>query len=367
MKSRRIVIECYPIATPFVGLGEFCRQIGERLGRRAAELKSRQGVELYFIVPPKFRGCFGSEVHYICMPGVFRNLLPWYPMPADLFHVPYQYGRVKRMRHAQKQLLTVHDINFIYETKGKKLKRAVRKFRRKINLADYVSYISRFACEDTEKHFHVTLPKRVIYNGVTDLSAMADAASLPVNLPDRFLLHISSLRAKKNVHLLVEMMDYLPEQNLLIAGNWEGSYGKMLQQKIAQSKFGNIYMLPNVTESEKAALYAACRAFLFPSLCEGFGLPPIEAMKLGKPVFLSTLTSLPEIGGRAAFYWDDLVPESMADVLRKQLELFDSNPSYVGELKQNASRFDWGECVEHYIEYYLDIINRGRVDDGLNR
>ena len=103
-------------------------------------------------------------------------------------------------------------------------------------------------------------------------------------------------------------------------------------------------------------LYAACRALLFPSLCEGFGLPPIEAMKLGKPVFLSTLTALPEIGGKEAFYWADLSPVPMAEVVRKQLAFFDATPSYSDRLRQNAARFDWDECIEQYIQYYLEIL-----------
>ena len=119
----------------------------------------------------------------------------------------------------------------------------------------------------------------------------------------------------------------------------------------------NIYPLSNVSEAEKAALYAACRAFLFPSLCEGFGLPPVEAMRFGKPVFLSKLTSLPEIGGAAAFYWEMLEPEAMAAVVKKQLAAFDASPSQAERLKQHAARFDWERCVEEYLQYYLDILN----------
>ena len=353
---KRIVIDFYPVSLPYVGFGEFCRQIGERLGKRAAELRSRHGIELFFILPPKFRGCFGNEVHYICMPKSFRRLLALYPIQADLFHIPYQNSRTKRLPLAKKQLLTVHDINFIYEKKGKKLKRAADRFRKIMGQSDYVNYISKFAYEDVKKHFHAPQPGRVIYNGVTDLSALSRQASLPASLPDEFLFHISSLRRKKNVHLLLEMMEYLPEQNLLIAGDWDSDYGRMLQQRINESGSHNIYVLPNVTESEKAALYAACRALLFPSMCEGFGLPPIEAMKLGKPVFLSTLTSLPEIGGKEAFYWDDLSPKAMAEVVRKQLAVFDESPAYAEKLRQNAARFDWDDCVEQYIKFYIEII-----------
>ena len=359
MRTKKILIDVYPVSTPFVGVGEFCRQLGERLARRAAELRARHGVELYFMLPPRFKGCFGGDVHYLCVPPSLRWMLPLFPLRADLLHTPYQYSRVRRLLFARSQLLTIHDINFIYEKGKRKLPKTIRKFRRKIGQADYVNYISRFAREDTEKHFDVRLPKRVIYNGVTDLSPLSQRAVLPEGLPDHFLFHISSLQPKKNVHLLVEMMKHLPEQHLVIAGNWNSDYGKKLRQQIdAHNRANhNIYPLSNVSEAEKAALYAACRAFLFPSLCEGFGLPPVEAMRFGKPVFLSKLTSLPEIGGAAAFYWEMLEPEAMAAVVKKQLAAFDASPSQAERLKQHAARFDWERCVEEYLQYYLDILN----------
>ena len=353
---RKIVIDSFPISNPYMGFGEFCRQLGERLGACASELRSRYGIELYFIVPSQSKGCFGNEVHYICMSASLRWLHAFYPIRADLFHQPYQNSRTKRLRFAKKQLLTIHDINFIYEKKGRRLQRAVNRFQQKIDQSDYINYISQFAKEDVEKHFHIHQPEKVIHNGVTDLSALAQTASLPFTLPNDFFFHISSLKRKKNVHLLVEMMQYLPEQSLVIAGDWSGDYAAMLQQRIKEHNLRNIYILPNVTEAEKAALYARCRALFFPSLCEGFGLPPIEAMKLGKPVFLSTLTSLPEIGGEAAFYWDELSPKPMAETVRKQMMLFDTSPSYADKLKQNAARFDWEDCVKQYIKYYLEIV-----------
>lgn len=356
-RLKKIVIDSYPITTPYVGVGEFCRQVGKRLSKRAYELRSQYGIELYFILPPKFKGYFGNDVHYICIPPLLRGIAPFYPIKADLFHIPYQYNKIKNLYFAKKQLLTIHDINFIYEKKNEELKKAINKFIEKINKTNYISYISEFACKDTEKHFNVKLPKKIIYNGVTDLSNSFQEETLPSNLPKNFLFHLSSLLPKKNVHLLVKMMEYLPDYNLVIAGKWNSNYAKNIKREISDNRINNIYILSNVTESEKATLYKFCRAFLFPSLCEGFGLPPIEAMKFGKPVFLSRLTSLPEIGGNVAFYWEDLSPLKMAEVLRDKLALYDSSIDYSERLIKSASRFDWDNCVNQYIKYYLEILD----------
>ena len=357
MKTKKIVIDVYPISTPYVGVGEFCRQLGEHLAKHATMLRTRYGLEFYFLLPPQFKGCFGDDVHYICIPAFLRCILPLFPIQADLFHTPYQYSRVGRLHYAKKQLLTIHDINFFYEKKGKNLEKSIRKFQQKIERTDYVNYISRFVHEDTAKHFHILQPQKVIYNGATDLSNSLQPNHELTNLPNNFLFHISSLQPKKNVQLLIEMMDFLPEENLLIVGDWNSVHGKTLQLKIKACRNHNIYMLSNVKEAEKAFLYKTCRAFLFPSLCEGFGLPPIEAMKFGKPVFLSTLTSLPEIGGKDAFYWENLTPESMAGFVKRQLAFYAATPSYAKRIKQSVARLTWEHCTEQYIKYFLEILS----------
>ena len=354
---KRIVIEAYAITTPYVGVGEFCKQLGNELGKQAALLRERYEIEIYFITPPSFRGCFGNDVHYLCMPIALRHLLTLYPLKTDLFHMPHQYCLFKNLRHVSKRLMTIHDVNFIYEKQGKRQERAIRRFERKIKHMDYTNYISEFVKEDTNKHFHIQAPGKVIYNGVTNLPTFSDTnLKLTEQLPGNFLFHLSSLLPKKNVHLLIEMMRFLPEQNLVIAGNWNSEYGRRLRKMIEQIPTHNVYRLPNITEEEKACLYASCQAFLYPSLCEGFGLPPIEAMKFGKPVFLSTLTSLPEIGGENAFYWHELSPESMAEQITQMLPAFYSNSAHTLQMKQNAERFNWDNCVNQYIQYYLEIL-----------
>lgn len=351
---KKIVFEAYALSTPYVGVGEFCRQLGTRIGQRAADLRNRYGIEFHFILPPRWEGCFGKDVRYIPLPVALRHLLSIDPRPADLFHMPHQYCRFKHLHRARHRLMTIHDVNFMYEKAGRKQARSIRRFQNKINLIDHTNFISEFVRRDAHRFFHIDMPERVIYNGVTDLTSIpAERPARFGNLPDRFLFHISSLQPKKNVSLLIEMMKHLPEERLVIAGNWNSGYGKVLEQKARELPTHNVLPLPNVTETEKAWLYSACKAFLFPSLCEGFGLPPVEAMYFGKPVYLSTLTSLPEIGGGQAFYWDSLLPQDMAERVRATLPF----PPDSRAVRQHASQFDWDTCAEEYIRYYLDILN----------
>jgi glycosyltransferase involved in cell wall biosynthesis len=100
-----------------------------------------------------------------------------------------------------------------------------------------------------------------------------------------------------------------------------------------------------------------CTAFLFPSIREGFGLPPIEAMSFGKPVFLSDKTSLPEIGGEVSNYWTNFDPEYMKEVLLNGLSHFESNKIEIETLlKKRAASFDWKVAAAQYFDVYKQIL-----------
>jgi glycosyltransferase involved in cell wall biosynthesis len=110
-----------------------------------------------------------------------------------------------------------------------------------------------------------------------------------------------------------------------------------------------------VPEAAKLWLYAHCEAFLFPSLSEGFGLPVVEAMAFGKPVFISALTSLPEIGGEDAYYFADFEPESMARVVRDGLRDFGNDPARETRMRARASRFSWPRVAAEYWRLYEEV------------
>lgn len=355
-KRYKIVIEAYALRNRYVGLGEFCYRLGLEIGKQAALYREQYGIEFCFIVPPAHKGCFGKDVTYWAVPKICRYFMSLYPGKVDLFHMPHQYCHFKYLPTAQNKLMTIHDINFIYEKQGSKLQRAINRFKGKLKRADYLNYISQFAKQDTEAHFPVNLPNRVIYNGVTTPdTTLPVTESFRNKLPGKpFFFHISSLLPKKNIHLLVDMMQHLPNETLVIAGSWDNGYAQELLRKIQSTPIPNIIPLFKVSEAEKYYLFDHCKAFFFPSVCEGFGLPPIEAMKLGKPVFLSTRTSLPEIGGSVAQYWNDLTPQVMS---RDVANYFKENPTPNAQaIRSHADQYTWERCAQAYLTYYLDIL-----------
>ncbi len=108
-------------------------------------------------------------------------------------------------------------------------------------------------------------------------------------------------------------------------------------------------------EAGKNWLYAHCAALFMPSVLEGFGLPVIEAMRFAKPVFCSTLTSLPEVGGKYAFYWEDFDPDHMMKVVQDGMEKFHSQALRDGEVAYSRT-YDYNEYTDRYIALYRKIL-----------
>ncbi|HEY9046964.1 MAG TPA: glycosyltransferase, partial [Ohtaekwangia sp.] len=93
---------------------------------------------------------------------------------------------------------------------------------------------------------------------------------------------------------------------------------------------------------------------IFPSLAEGFGLPVLEAMYYGKPVFLSKLTSLPEVGGEHAYYFDNFSPEHMREVFVKGMHHYETtHPEAM--IKAWALRFSWDNTAKEYLSLYREL------------
>ncbi len=120
-------------------------------------------------------------------------------------------------------------------------------------------------------------------------------------------------------------------RSLVVAGSAASPYAQEILRLARAEGVAERVLLPgNVTDAEKYWLLANAEAFVFPSLAEGFGLPVVEAMSLGKPVFLSTRTSLPETGGPEAFYWPDFDPRAMAEVFTRGMARAPRRPGEAG-------------------------------------
>ena len=124
----------------------------------------------------------------------------------------------------------------------------------------------------------------------------------------------------------------------------------------ATVKLPNVQFHLGIDDAQKAWAYAHCTGFLFPSLTEGFGLPPIEAMHFGKPVFLARRTCLPEIGGDAADYFDDFDAGSMRRVVEAGLAR-QREPGRADAIRAHAAQFDWDRAAGAYLDLYRRLLD----------
>jgi glycosyltransferase involved in cell wall biosynthesis len=322
---------------------EILRQGGAALGVSAYTFPAQQGV-------------LGQAASYVQHRYFHRFFFPLRGR-FDLVHFADQYCRFGPARVRGKTIMTVHDMNQIYEQKPgtRKLARYMRRMQKKIGGVDRIVAISHFVADDVVRHFPAARDKiSVIYNGA-DFTC-APAGHRPAYEPDgRFLFTVGMVCPKKNFHVLVPLLRN-NDRKLVISGIVKEKYRqKILDDAAAHGVADRVIVTGPVSQHDKDWYYANCEAFVFPSLAEGFGLPVIEAMHHGKPVFLSTLTSLPEVGADAAYYFENFEPAHMAAVLERGLADFAANDG-AAAVRRRASMFTWEQTAAEYLALYRSCL-----------
>jgi len=145
------------------------------------------------------------------------------------------------------------------------------------------------------------------------------------------------------------------DYELVIAGLNHFDYAKKVMEEARRWKVEDrVKLIGAVDEKNKYWYYLNCDAFLFPSVAEGFGAPPLEAMHFGKPIFLSEYMSLPEIGGKAAYYFQGFEPCDMRAVFEKGMNDF-ANHDRIPLVKKQAELFNWDTNARQYLEIYRSL------------
>lgn len=349
---KRVLIDLSVLKHINCGLGQIAYNYARFFGENADKLD----FEVHLLLPRSLFGAFGDNVHYH-RASSFYTLFPFLMPEFDVWHSIHQMSRFKPSRKKTKNILTIHDINFIYEKKGHALDKYSRKLKTRIERADRIFCISQFTKTDLLNHFPTQKELHVIYNGVE----FGDTASekkpeLPFTGDKPFLFSIGQIRQKKNFNVLLDAMKLMPEYNLVIAGEKGTDYSDMIEQRITDESIKNVFLIGTVHNSEKIWLYNHCQAFVFPSLFEGFGLPVIEAMSYGKPVISSHETSLKEICSGHAFLLESFEAGHIAQKVREAIEAYHRDPSLVTENTKYAKSFTYERHINEYLRIYREML-----------
>ena len=328
------------------GLYHFCYQLGKHLALEAPE-----DMYLHFYVPKTQRDVFGKNVDYVTQYGLhkyFHQLTSRF----DIWHVATTLSWYRPYGSKTKNIYTIHDLNFLHEEEYTQSvrKRYLSLIQQRIDRADYLTFISGFAHQQTLEYLKPgNKPYSIIYNGCNVPEKIIDS---PVYIPGKsFLFSIGQFHSRKNFHVLPALLvgnDY----ELIIAGMNNFPYTeKVIEEAKDLQVADRIRLIGAISDEEKFWYYKNCLAFVFPSIGEGFGLPVLEAMYFGKPVFLSRLTSLPEVGGDVAYYFDDFDPSCMKKVFENGMHHYQCEQPQQ-KIMQRAKRFNWEKSAEEYLDVY---------------
>ena len=367
----RIGLDGFPLAAPKTGVGHYTFE----LARALAALSPGDHFEL--ISPSGFSEGLAAEVDSIPnlkLVHVHTNMitrrwwgigLPRYVRQAglDIFHgTNYEVPLLNRKR----TVVTVHDLSvFLHADKHET--RIARRARRRLpvmlrSAGAIITATNAIKLEICER-FRLDA-KRVV---VTPYAPREIFQPLPaedcaharerLNIEDNFVLFVGTIEPRKNLLTLVRAFDQLLSETshrpqLVIAGG-EGWLRDELNQLIERAEHaGRIRFTGYIDENDLRALYSSCKVFVYPSLYEGFGLPPLEAMACGAPVIASNISTLRETLGENALLVDPLDTDALAQSIADVLDDENERRRLASLSLTHAAGFSWKDTARMTSEVY---------------
>jgi glycosyltransferase involved in cell wall biosynthesis len=244
-------------------------------------------------------------------------------------------------------------------------------FRRAVGFAarraDMVLCLTRYAAARLAAHDIRPHDLRVIPGAAAPGFRRADPTEVDrvcrkYGLTRGYVLWLGAFRAHKNVGRLVDAYRQLPPglalgHPLVLAGSEDGP--EVAGLRLQAAKTGRPVLFPGRIEPEDlAALYTGAAVFVFPSLAEGFGLPPLEAAACGTPVLCSRADPLREVMGRGAAYFDPLDASGLAELMETVLTSAGARDALAEAGSRQAARSSWRTTAELTLQAFRDVLSR---------
>ena len=380
--KRRMVVNATPLLWNLTGVGQVALEVSRRL-------VCTPGFEVDFFTPLKtfstLQALEENDLHTRILrlaKGIFHQLPfkdalrkhclktdkagAFYNLYWEPNFIPVDSIRARRI------VTTVYDLSVFEHPEWHPVERVSffeQNFFKKIGRADIVTTISRFSKQRfLESQRDVPEDRvKVIYCGINhDVFRVLNSEDVERfrrkhQLPENFVLFVGTLEPRKNLLYLLTAYERLPADHrtafpLVLVGD-EGWGNKALLERIDKlgryvKRFGYIK-----SQADLALMYNAASVFVFPSLYEGFGIPPLEAMACGTPVCLSSIPVFHEIyGDKAAFYVDPFDPDSLSSALLRILEDCQYRVSLVQRGCDLSRKYTWEAASDGYTSVFKQII-----------
>lgn len=369
-KNLRIAILADPLDRQYAGIHVYTRE----LIRSLAQINQQHEI---FIIRPDRQGDIA---------GVTEIVVPILPIPGHqsfrLFvQIPFLLRKAKidiviepghfgpfNLPERIKRITVIHDLTPLLFPQ---LHTFLGQFLQKIFLpgilkrADHILVNSAYTQSDLIKFFPfckgkstvTLLGKEALYQPDYQQEVL-----VKYGIQQPYILFTGTIEPRKNLLTLLKAFELfkaasqLPHQLV-----WVGKSGwknKEILHRISTSPFReDIIQTGYVPKEDLPPLYSQAAVFVYPSLYEGFGLPVLEAMACGAPVVVSNTSSLPEIGGDAALYFDPLDAQALADCLLSLANDPDFRKKKAKESLIQAAKFDWAKTARQSLEVIESLCN----------
>jgi glycosyltransferase involved in cell wall biosynthesis len=344
--SRRLIETLLTLETPHRFL--ICYRLS-RLGRRQYFLRAGS--------VPSARARFSVRVYQ-------EPLTFWLPWQAQLFH---SLAQRPPAFHFRREIVTVFDV---FPITGEDY--STGDFRQKFS-ALLLQAVNRATRVITSSHAterllisHANVPPEKIRVIPLGVDPPAVVLTLAERLQERarildgegeMVLSVGVIQTRKNTLNMLKALKTLPAKYRLVLSGGNGYGSEAIHEFIRTESLGErVKLLGYIDDAQLARLYQAASVFLFPSLEEGFGIPVLEAMASGVPVVTSNVSSMPEVGGKAALYVD---PHDPADIAQKVVQAVEDSalrPELVHKGLARASEFTWRRTAEATLAVYEEVL-----------
>lgn len=284
----------------------------------------------------------------------------------DIVHYTATIGSQSKAKKWDKSkvVLTVHDLGFLREPKWFKKSRAVyykKMIRKSVDYADRIIADSCVTADDLMTYLNIRESKiDVVPLGVSEHYQQADEdakreARAKYKLPDRFFLYVGTIEPRKNIVRIVEAYGEIAssvELDLVIAGR-DGWKVKPVHKAIRKSPVRDRIHLPGfVAQEDLPAVYSCAEILVWPSLWEGFGLPPLESMACGTPVVTSNMSSMPEVVEQSAIMVDPFSTEKIAFGMQRLVTDVTLYKGLRNSGLNRAARYSWSVTADMTLDVY---------------
>lgn len=273
----------------------------------------------------------------------------------DIVHITWNSRYLNRLCK-KKLIVTIHDM--IHELYMKEDKVEIRNKRRAIEDATLILAVSNSTKRDILKIYPYIDEKkiRIIYHGTNHLPIAE--APVGIEIPEKYLLYVGKKEGYKNGLFFINCIDdLLALKNDLYfifigGGDWNE------EERAVINKYSDRVIQMQVSDAELAYMYQNALAFVYPSLYEGFGLPILEAYDNNCPVVCSNTSSLPEVGGDAALYFDPTDKKEMIAQIMKVINDPFLKKEMIKKGLERTKIFAWENTAKEIYAAYKSVADR---------